>query len=274
MMRIVDLLDDKSIDKSLDSAHGLSIYIESNNKKILLDLGPNNLYQKNAKKLGVNLKDVDYLIISHGHYDHGTGIKRFLKYNTKAEVFISKRASEDHVKKIGRKYEDIGIGKLPKSSRINTVNKEKINITSFIQICDLVNYQKPVIGDSNLMIYEDGQYVEDHFHHEIYLLITEGNHTVLFSGCSHKGIDNIVDSIEKNSKKKITHIVGGLHFSHYDSFNLRQTDHIQEIGEKFTKEKNITVYACHCTGDDAFFELKQSMRDNLHLIKTGTEVDI
>lgn len=273
-MRIINLLDDKSDNRSLNSAHGLSIYIETRDIKILLDLGPNSYYRKNASKLEVDLSDVDYLVISHGHNDHGSGIKKFLKLNKKAEVYVSKKAFEDHVKLNKRNHEDIGIGKKPKSDRINLVSSEMISLTKDILVCDMVDYQKPVIQDSKLMIYEDGQYVEDHFHHEIYLVISEGKNTVLFSGCSHKGIGNIVESIEKNSDRIITHIVGGLHFSHYDSFNLRQTDYLQKLGDKFTKEKNIKVYACHCTGDDAFFELKQSMKDNLERIKTGTKVEI
>ncbi|AIO18959.1 Metallo-beta-lactamase superfamily protein [Candidatus Izimaplasma bacterium HR1] len=273
-MKVVTLLDNKNDNNTLSSAHGLSLYIETGNKKILFDLGPNNYYQKNAKKLGVDLSEVDYLVISHGHYDHGTGIKKFLKMNKKAQVFISKRAFEDHVKSEGRQYEDIGLGKAPKNDRINYIYRETFSITPNIRICDLVDYQKPPIGDRNLMIYEDGQYIEDHFHHEIYLIVTEGENNILFSGCSHKGIGNIVESVENNSKKFVSHIIGGLHFSHYDSFNLQQTDYLQKIGDKFANEKDINVYACHCTGDDAFFELKQAMRSKLRRLKTGSTIEI
>lgn len=273
-MKIVNLLDNKSDDKKLSSAHGLSLYIETKGKKILFDLGPNNYYKKNAKRLGIDLSEVDYLIISHGHYDHGTGIKQFLKLYSKAQVYISSRAFEDHVKKNGRQYDDIGIGKAPKTSRIHYLNKELLSLTDSIFLCDKVDYKKPPIGDSKLMIYEGGQYIEDHFHHEIYLVIKEENDIVLISGCAHKGIDNIVDSIEDCMKVNITHIIGGLHFTHYDSFNLRQTDHLQTIGDKFSKKSDVKVYACHCTGDDAFFELMQTMKENLQLIKTGSVIEI
>lgn len=273
-MKIVTLLDDKPSDEKLSNTHGLSLYIETKDKKLLFDLGPNNYYKKNAKKLGIDLNDVDYLVISHGHNDHGTGIKQFLKSNKKCEAYVSKRAFEDHVKRNGRQYDDIGIGKAPKSDRIHFVNREKLELSDTIFICDKVDFKKPPIGDDNLMIYEDGQYIEDHFHHEIYVVIKEEDNVVLITGCSHKGIDNIVESIENNMKGKITHIVGGLHFTHYDTFNLRQTDHLQKIGDKFTKQRNMNVFACHCTGDDAYFELKQTMRDNLHQLNTGSIINI
>ena len=273
-MKVVTLLENDTLDKKLGFAHGLSLYIEIRNKKILFDLGPNTLYRKNAKRLGIDLTEVDYLVISHGHYDHGTGIKQFLKLNKKALVYISKRAFADHVKSNGSNMSDIGIGRAPKSERIHYVNRENIMIGPSISICDNVNYHKQVIGDQNLMTYEDGKYIEDHFHHEIYLLISENDNNVLFTGCSHKGIKNILDTIEKNCDLLVTHIIGGLHFSHYDSLNFTQTDYLQKLGTKLSEEKNINVFACHCTGEDAFFELKQSMRNNLERLKTGSIIKI
>ncbi len=273
-MKIVTLLDNKTEDKKLSSTHGLSLYIEVNNKKILFDLGPNNYYKKNAKKLGIDLTDVDYLIISHGHYDHGTGIKQFLKLNTKAEVFISTYAFDDHIKKNGRKQYDIGIGKAPRSERVHYVDQETLEIFSNVYVTDEVNYKTPIIGEQNLLIYEDGKYIEDHFHHEIYLIVHHKKQTILVSGCSHKGIGNIIADIEKRIKRDITHFVGGLHFSHYDSFNFKETDYLQTLSHTLSTKKNVKVFACHCTGDDAFSELKRSMKDNIELIKTGSSIEI
>lgn len=273
-MKITNLLDNKTSNEKLNAAHGLSILIETTNHKILFDLGPNEYYKKNAKKLGISLSDIDYLVISHGHNDHGTGIKKFMKKNPDTDVFISSHAFESHVKRSGRSVEDIGIGKAPKSSQLHLIDYEKIKISDKIVVLDKVIYQKPVISDSQLMVYDNGQYIEDHFDHEIYLVVTEGTNHVLFTGCSHKGIDNIITQVEESLKHKITHVVGGLHLSHYNSFNLRQTEYIHELGQFFTDQKNIMVYACHCTGDDAFYELKQKMKADLQLLKTGTIIEI
>ena len=53
----------------------------------LFDVGASELFLQNAKKFDVSIADVDFLVISHGHYDHGGGLKTFFKENTKAEVF-------------------------------------------------------------------------------------------------------------------------------------------------------------------------------------------
>jgi 7,8-dihydropterin-6-yl-methyl-4-(beta-D-ribofuranosyl)aminobenzene 5'-phosphate synthase len=88
VMLIKTLVENTSISKDFGSEHGLSLYVETKKHKILFDVGASDLFLQNAKKLNVNIADVDFLVISHGHYDHGGGLKTFLKENTKAEVFL------------------------------------------------------------------------------------------------------------------------------------------------------------------------------------------
>ena len=70
-MNIIPLVEDATGAPLLESEHGLSLYIEANGQKILFDLGASDLFLKNAEKLEINLCEVDTVIISHGHYDHG-----------------------------------------------------------------------------------------------------------------------------------------------------------------------------------------------------------
>jgi mRNA degradation ribonuclease J1/J2 len=72
-MIIKTLVENTALSKNFGSEHGLSLYIEANSHKILFDVGASELFLENAKKLNVDISEVDYLIISHGHYDHGGG---------------------------------------------------------------------------------------------------------------------------------------------------------------------------------------------------------
>jgi len=95
-MIIKTLVENTALSKDFGSEHGLSLYIETNGRKTLFDVGASGLFLKNAIKMNVNIPDVDYLIISHGHYDHGGGLKVFLRENTKAEVFLHRLAFEKY----------------------------------------------------------------------------------------------------------------------------------------------------------------------------------
>ena len=76
-MIIKTLVENTSISKDFGNEHGLILYIETNALKILFDVGASELFLENAKKLDVNISDIDYLIISHGHYYHGGGLRMF-----------------------------------------------------------------------------------------------------------------------------------------------------------------------------------------------------
>ncbi|MBN2605657.1 MAG: MBL fold metallo-hydrolase [Bacilli bacterium] len=267
-MKVVTLLENESIRKDLKSAHGLSLYIEANDKKILFDLGPNNYYIKNAKKLGINLAEVDILVISHGHFDHGKGLDKFLKINAKAPVYLSKSAFDKHLKYLKGLYIPIGIKKPKDLERIHLIDLDE-KISEGIKLYSNVEYVKQLIGDNSLMRELDGAYVEDTFDHEIYLVINEDENKVLFSGCSHKGIGNIIQSIEKREQANFTHVIGGFHLSHYDNEDVVQMVYLEKLGKQLLENK-AQYFSCHCTGGDAFIDLKKQMQSKLDSIKTGT----
>ena len=273
-MKIVTLLENSSINEKLLSAHGLSMYIETGDKKILFDIGPGNQYLKNAKTLGINIASIDILVISHGHNDHGAGIQKFLRKNKLAKVYVSSHVFEEHVKFVDNKQEFIGIKKPSNGKdRIIYVDHDT-EITDDITIYADVPFKKQVIGDSALMVYKNDRYLEDEFEHEIYLSIQEDENHVLFSGCSHRGIEHIIDTLETKHKIEFTQVIGGYHFSHYDTFDFVQTDYLIQLGNKFNNRDATTFYSCHCTGKDAFLELKQHMRDNLVRVQTGSVIKI
>ena len=87
---------------------GLSIYIEHNDKVILLDTGKSELFADNANKLGLDLSKVDYAFISHAHYDHSNGMPLFFEKNKKAQFYLRESTGENCYKKVlfAKKYID------------------------------------------------------------------------------------------------------------------------------------------------------------------------
>ncbi len=272
-MKIVTLMENGSIDNRLKSAHGLCFYIEHNEHKILFDLGPNNDFIKNAEVLGIDLTEVDTVIISHGHYDHGRGLKKFLQINSKATIYVSKNIFSKQYKKIKFLYIPIGLKKPKDLQRFVFINNSK-KLTDDMKIYSKIKNVQQIIGDDSLLTKRNNAYIIDHFDHEIYLVIKNEKNNVLFSGCSHKGIENIVDEIDKKETTPLTHILGGFHFSHYEPQDLIQTTYLESLGKKLYKKKVIKYFSCHCTGDDAFAALKPLMKEKLIRIKTGSVINL
>ena len=75
----ITALTENTTECDMPVEHGLSLYIEAGNRKILFDTGKTDIFSKNAEKLGKDISAVDTAIISHGHYDHGGGLEKFFQ---------------------------------------------------------------------------------------------------------------------------------------------------------------------------------------------------
>ena len=173
----------------LQAEHGLSLFIQTQNKNILFDMGQTNLFSKNASLLGINLQSVDFAILSHGHYDHGGGMKRFLEINQTAPIYINRNAFGQYYNG-PEKY--IGLDQQMRNEpRIRWTDDEHI----LLDTMKLLTYNQesaeyPNYGQGLLQKDEAG-FQSDTFRHEQYLLIEEDGKRILVSGCSHKGIVNL-----------------------------------------------------------------------------------
>ena len=87
-MKAVCLITNSHAHSDLDSEHGLSFYIETPEFKLLFDTGKSGLFIENSKKIGIDLSEIDFAVISHGHYDHAGGLIDFLAINKTAKVFL------------------------------------------------------------------------------------------------------------------------------------------------------------------------------------------
>ena len=152
--------------------HGLSLYIETTNHKILFDTGRSGVFADNAEKLGIDLDEVDIAVISHGHYDHGNGLSRFLAVNHHAPVYINRRAFGGYYSQKGR---FIGIDPAPRENRqlIFTDDECRIDDELFLCTCNGRERTFPSMTDGLTEECNDGSRRPDLFLHEQYLIITE-----------------------------------------------------------------------------------------------------
>ena len=92
IMKIVALMEDTKGNELCMYEHGLSLYIETQKHHLLFDTGASEKTIKNAQQLGIDLRQVDTVILSHGHYDHAGGIIPFSKINPSAKIWMQKKS--------------------------------------------------------------------------------------------------------------------------------------------------------------------------------------
>ena len=259
------LTENTTASPELTAEHGLSLYIEANGLRILFDAGQSEAFADNANKLGVDLSRVDLAILSHGHYDHGGGLMRFLELNGHAPVYVSRHAFGGYYNASG-KY--IGLApELMGHPRLITA-QGVMEIAEGLTLCDGEDMAMIAPLDSaGLTRCECGVHQPDDFRHEQYLLIREDDKTVLISGCSHRGILNIADAFEPDV------LVGGFHFMKLDPQLHADARRLEHAAQALLARKTL-YYTGHCTGEAPYAFLKERMGERLLPLTTGLEIVI
>ncbi len=261
-MKITALMENTAAAPGIASEHGLSLYIEACGKKILFDMGQSGAFADNAKTLGVDLSAVDIAILSHGHYDHGGGALRFFEENSHAPLYVSRLAFAPYYNGT-EKY--IGLPEaLGKSDRVVRTGTQDVPLGEGLTIRKLADDARafPSFGEGLGVRVGDAMLADD-FLHEQYLEIAENGKRVLISGCSHRGVLNIVRAFLPDV------LVGGLHFMKLDA----QGRTLARMGELLGQTQTM-YYTCHCTGEMQYAVLKKKMCGKLGYLSGGTTMEL
>ena len=240
--------------------HGLSLYIETAHHKILFDMGQTDLFAQNAKNLGISLTEVDYAVLSHGHYDHGGGLAAFLSENDTAPVFVHRDAFLPHYNGV-QKYIGLDTSLACHPRLVFTEDTCKIADGLTLFSCNQ-NDRPHSFGTFGLTERVGDAFIDDDFRHEQYLLIEENGKRVLISGCSHKGILDIVTWFSPDV------LIGGFHFSKLP------TDDTLTAAANALAAHPTEYYTCHCTGLPQFGFLKERMGKRIHYLSSGMVLEL
>ncbi len=263
-LKITALVENTTQNPTIETEHGLSLYIETDNHKILFDMGQTDMFARNAERLNIDISSVDIAVLSHGHYDHGGGIKKFLQLNNKAPVYISNHAFEPHYSGT-EKYIGLDTTLINNNRLIAVSDYFKVDSNLEIFSCNKKT-KKHSTNSYGLNMVLNNTMIPDDFSHEQYLLIKENDKKILISGCSHKGILNIMDWFNPDI------LIGGFHFMKLEPLGNGEAE-LKKSAE-ILKSFNTTYYTCHCTGVEQFNYIKNSLDYQLKYLACGESIII
>lgn len=262
-MKLTVLVDNNTlIDRYFFAEPGISLYIEQGGKRILLDVGYSDLFIKNAQKMNIDLRTLDYVVLSHGHQDHTWGLDPLVRLCTESQIegIAHKRPTvvAHPLAFFSKKFDDMEIGSLLSRDKLSRhfpvqLSKDPIWLTDRILFLGEIertnNFEgKNPIGSIMKPEGEEPDYLFD----DTALAYKSPQGLVIITGCSHSGICNIVEQAKRLcQEKRVLDIIGGLHLLDPSREQLQGTlEYMQELEPE-------QMHACHCTDLNAKIALSQ-----------------
>ena len=280
-MKVVVLSENRTNRPECMAEHGLSVYIEAGGRKILFDFGASDIYMQNAKHMNIDLEQVDTAVISHGHYDHTSGVPSFCEINKRAKIYVHEKAFETTYGMEGGKLEDAPCG-------IRWTEEQRSGVIERLTLTSGVTWLSGDIAVSGTIPKTDGVFMTESFYikspdgsltvdpmeHEQFLAVRlrggegKSNGVFLFSGCSHNGVIPCLDYAKiLFPGERIFGLLAGMHLYQTDADTRRG------ILAQLAAEEIGYILPVHCTGINAIIDLRNLLGERCIPAGAGDQFD-
>jgi 7,8-dihydropterin-6-yl-methyl-4-(beta-D-ribofuranosyl)aminobenzene 5'-phosphate synthase len=249
LIRITTLVENSPGEHlALHHEHGISFCIETEQGKVLFDTGQSDTFIKNAKQLRIDLADLDYVVLSHGHYDHSGGFKALSEVSSGFELVVGKGFFNEKYAAINGGYEFLGNNftrdfleeRNIRYSEQDTAIRELI--PGVFVLGQFPRKHEDEIINPRFQLKLGGEFVPDTFDDEVLVVIDTDNGLVVLLGCSHPGMRNLLDAAKERFQKPIYAVMGGTHL-------VEASEDVTRAAYDYLRSEEVEVIGVsHCTG--------------------------
>ena len=277
-LRIVSLSDDETADSKLFSEHGICLYIEHGNNRILFGTGASALFLRNAERLGVPADKADTVILPLNSDNITGGIETAVRKNKDLRIFIREDAAADCAKK--EKLLRVRNG-LPQSF----YKSDKYNVfrfEHFTEICKdfylvaVDKKEKSAETDRHYYIKKKGFYVADDFSEECFAVCFPKRRRdgfVILTGGAYTGIAGVVNMAKRLWDAPVLSVVGCFGYTNQSGKLISSQGSITRSAEELSGLRTGSIYTCHNTGRKGYDIMKDILGDRLQYLRAGEELN-
>lgn len=263
-MKLTVLVDNNTlIDRYFLAEPGVSYLIEDEDRKILFDVGYSDAFIINARKMSIDLLDVDDVVLSHGHLDHTWGLDPLIRLYLEGIIenlpFKRPRLIAHPLALSSRRIADLPeIGSLLSEEKLSgffdvELSREPVKLTERLVFLGEIERRNSFEAQKPMGTIRDEEGERDDFIMDDSALAYRSDAgLVIITGCSHAGICNIVEHAKKIChEERIVDIIGGFHLLEPPPEQLEGT-------VRYMKSlRPGAVHACHCTDLNAKIALAE-----------------
>ena len=272
MYKIICVVDNSARKGAgLKKEHGLSFWIETPQGNVLFDTGQTGgVLKHNMRKLGLQLANVDKLVLSHGHYDHTGGLAALLSAKPGIPLYAHSDVFRARFSKRRGVYKSIGMA----MEHDHLATRTLLNLSDSAQevFPDLwttgeIKVRDELEGRSNAhFINRDGDMQADPYLDDLSMVLKTEQGLVLICGCCHAGLLNTIKHTQQNFGQNITTIIGGTHLAAADGDMMDEI--IEKLKDLFSEQPN--YYLNHCSGQDAVRIMQEAFGDRVSGFPAGS----
>jgi len=275
-LRITTIIDNSTADSRVLGEWGLSVLVEAGSNTFLLDTGMSEATVRNADSLHLDLRNIEAIVLSHGHYDHTGGLQSVLQRIGRHEVrIIAHPAVLDSKYGYNSKKKTYHYAGIPYRQDLLEdlggrfeFQREPVWLTEDIAASGeeplSTNFES--VAD-NLCLKEKDRFVQDPMADDQSLYIRTELGLIVILGCAHRGMINIITHARRlMDTERVYMVIGGTHLSRASE---------QQIDETIRALREMDIHwlgVSHCTGLEVSARLAGEFAGRFFFNSSGTVV--
>jgi 7,8-dihydropterin-6-yl-methyl-4-(beta-D-ribofuranosyl)aminobenzene 5'-phosphate synthase len=255
----ITIVVDNEAGAGLEGEHGLALWIDTGDRRLLFDTGRSELLLSNAESLHIDLAEADAVILSHGHYDHSGGLAPLLRHGHTFALYCHPAAVHPRYAVRNRQAKSL---QMPRASMtaLDRFPQEHLHwVQQPILLAPGIGLTGPILRTS---AFEDtgGPFFLDQAGHrpdpvddDLALWIDSGSGLIVCVGCAHAGLINTLQQVlHQQPHRRLQAVIGGFHLLNADRRRMEST--ITAL-RRLAPEH---IIPCHCTGEEAVQHLRHT----------------